>query len=219
LLRRSISSSVGLAAAAIIVLVSSAAAQEPPPRIGPVVIDLQGTVPLFPRDEALAASRAVQVQELPHRGLGVHGGVHVYPLRWKAVTFGVGVDATAARARATDPPLTPTIAGRTTTETFRHIAPEISFNFGTGNGWSYLSGGIGPGIWSVQAEGGPAIDANSERLKTINYGGGARWFMKHHLAFSFDVRLYAINPSTPAQGLPPGPRTTLLFVGAGVSLK
>ena len=34
----------------------------------------------------------------------------------------------------------------------------------------------------------------SARLKTINYGGGARWFAKAHVAFSFDVRFYAINP-------------------------
>ena len=58
-----------------------------------------------------------------------------------------------------------------------------------------------------------------ERLKTIDYGGGARWFAKRHLAFSFDVRFYAINPSTPVNGLPPSPRTRLFVVGAGVSIK
>ena len=62
---------------------------------------------------------------------------------------------------------------------------------------------------------------DAERLKTIDYGGGARWFAKPHLAFSFDVRFYAINPSHfrqpgwPEQVL----RTTLFVVGAGVSIK
>ena len=58
-----------------------------------------------------------------------------------------------------------------------------------------------------------------ERLTTINYGGGARWFIKRHLAFSFDVRFYAIDPTTPLPGRPTGPRTTLLSMGAGISIK
>ena len=56
-------------------------------------------------------------------------------------------------------------------------------------------------------------------MTTINYGGGARWFMKRHLAFSFDVRFYAIDPTTPLPNRPSGPRTTLLSFGAGMSLK
>jgi hypothetical protein len=56
-------------------------------------------------------------------------------------------------------------------------------------------------------------------LKTINYGGGARWFAKKHLAFSFDVRFHAINPGTASGGFPPSPRTTFLVIGAGVSVK
>lgn len=206
---------------AVLCFASLAAAQDPPPKIGPWVLDIQGTVPSFPQDQALADSRAVQLVELPHHGLGLHGGAHVYPLRWKAVTFGVGVDVTAARARNKDPLIGGTVPGRPTTETLTHIAPELSFNFGTGRGWSYVSGGIGPSVWSVVPEGGLTVDANSERLKTINYGGGARWFMKHHMAFSVDVRFYAINPalSSASQGLPPGPRKTLLIIGAGISLK
>ena len=44
--------------------------------------------------------------------------------------------------------------------------------------------------------------------------------MKTHLAFSFDVRLYAINPGTPfVLGALGSPRTTLLVIGAGISIK
>ena len=39
------------------------------------------------------------------------------------------------------------VIGRPVTERFTHLAPELSFNFGTGNGWSYLSGGIGRSTW------------------------------------------------------------------------
>ena len=71
-----------------------------------------------------------------------------------------------------------------------------------------------------RAEGQEGFPAGFEKLKTINDGGGARWFMKTHLAFSFDVRFYAINPGTPFfAGALGSPRTTLLVIGAGVSVR
>jgi hypothetical protein len=210
-----------LTSAALLLAARGASAQDPPPRIGPFVLDIHGVVPRFPDEPQLADSRGVTQGELPRTGLGLHGGAHLYVLKLKAITFGVGVDATRVRARRGVQPLGPGVPGRAVTEDFTHVAPELSFNFGNGNGWSYLSGGIGPGIWSLIPEGSGAIGADVERLQTINYGGGARWFMKRHLAFSFDVRFYAINPSTPdpAVARPASPRTTLLFVGGGISLK
>jgi len=83
----------------------------------------------------------------------------------------------------------------------------------------FISGGIAASTWSVVPDGSIAQPPDQERLKTIDYGGGARWFAKPHLAFSFDVRFYAMDSSTPAPGLPGGPRTRLLVVGAGVSVK
>jgi hypothetical protein len=198
----------------------AAAAQEPPPRIGPFVVDLHGTVPRFPSDnQQLADSRGLQLVELPGSGLGVHAGAHVYLLKWKAVTFGLGADLTMARAHQSAPQLGPDAFGRAVTERFTHFAPQLSFNFGDGDGWSYISGGIGTSTWSVVPDGQREKDPDVEHLKTINYGGGARWFIKRHLAFSFDVRFYAIDPSTPLPDLPNGPRTTLLIMGAGISVK
>ena len=194
-------------------------AQDPPPRIGPFVLDVHGTVPRFPRDQQLADSRALLLRELPGAGLGLHAGAHVYPLRWKAVTFGLGADVTVAQARQAAPPLAPGVFGRAATERLTHIAPQISFNFGDGDGWSYISGGIGTATWSVVPDGSAASPPDTERLETINYGGGARWFIKRHLAFSFDVRFYAIAPSTPYFGRSGGPRKTLVIMGAGISLK
>src|SRR5436309_3377470 len=78
---------------------------------------------------------------------------------------------------------------------------------------------IGPLTWSIVPEGRTPFPSDSERLRTINYGGGARWFAKKHLAFSFDVRFYAIDPGSPYFGLPGSPRATLLIIGAGVSVK
>ena len=79
---------------------------------------------------------------------------------------------------------------------------------------------LGRSTWAVVPQGQEGFAADSEQLKTISYGGGARWFIKTHLAFSFDVRFYAINPGTPfVAGVLGSPRKTLLVIGAGVSVR
>ena len=198
-----------------------ASAQDPPPKIGLFVVDLHATIPRFPRENAdLATSRGLDLRDLPGSGRGLHGAAHLYPLRWKAVTFGLGIDLTFARAHQPARQFGPTDFSRAVTERYMHMAPELSFNFGTGDGWSYLSGGMGPSVWSLRADGVDAEGANTERLTTINYGGGARWFTSRHLAFSFDVRFYAIDPGIGGElGRPGGPRSKLLFIGGGISIK
>ena len=201
-----------------LVAAASARAQEPPPRIPIIVIDVQGSVPRFPPDPILAASRGISETELPGAGLGGQLGAHLYFFKFKAVTFGVGGQAVVTRAKQT-PPDNVQNQIKAVTEKFRSLGAQLSLNFGTGSGWSYLSGGIGRSNWSVVPEGRAPLDVDQEALKTINYGGGARWFAKTHLAFSFDVRLYAINPGTASAGYPASPRTTFMVIGAGLSLK
>jgi hypothetical protein len=199
------------------------ASAQPAPRIGPFVIDLHATVPLFPNNsKPLADSRDIDVTELPGHGLGVDGGAQIYLLRFRAVTFGIGGNLMTGRSHSTPP--TPAAnqarVGRAVTERFTSIAPQISLNFGNGYGWSYLSGGIGRATWFLVPDGATATAADEEKIKTINYGGGARWFKKKHVGFSFDIRFYAINPGTPVGTHPVGsPRTTLLVIGAGVSVR
>lgn len=211
---------VGFVVAGLFGVCSAVEAQEPPPPIPLFVVDLHANVVNFPDAAQLAQSRALSPSELPGFGMGGDAGVHVYPFKWHAITFGVGGQFSLSRAHRT-----PTSAQgqpptrRAVTERFTSLAPQLSFNFGSGNGWSYLSGGIAPAKWSFLAEGSVPLPSDEERLKTINYGGGARWFVKPHLAFSFDVRFYAINPSTPTGPLPSSPRTTLMIISAGVSLK
>ena len=198
-----------------------ARAQDPPPRIGPFVIDLHGTFPSFPEDALLADSRGMSLAELPGPGLGVQIGVHVYLVRWRAMTIGIGGEYAASRATQT--PLESVTVVRPAEERFTSIAPQVSLNFGTGHGWSYISGGLGTSTWSIVPQGQEGYPPDLDRIKTVNYGGGARWFAKPHLAFSFDVRLYAINPGSAGQIgktlLPQTPRTTLMVVGAGISIK
>jgi len=210
-----------ISTALLIFCAAAARAQEPPPKIGPFVVDLHGTVPSFPEAEPLAASRELALAELPGHGFGWQLSAHGYFLRWHAVTFGIGGEVAGGRAHNTPPPPVgdPATALRPVDERFRSIGSQLSFNFGTGNGWSYISGGLGQSTWSVIPAGGTPVPSDLAHLKTINYGGGARWFDKKHVAFSFDVRFYAINPGPPSDVDPGGPRTTLLVIGAGVSVR
>jgi hypothetical protein len=214
--------------ALLVILVLCAApparAQDPPPKIGPFAVDFHATVPKYPTSPLLAASHDVVAAELPGHGLGVQVGAQVYFFRFRAVTFGIGGEYAASRARQTPPesqssdPSSGTTL-RNTEEIFKSAGAALSFNFGTGNGWSYISGGVGKSTWSIIPEGRDAFPSDLAQLKTINYGGGARWFAKKHVAFSFDVRFYAINPGPASVDFPGSPRTTLMVIGAGVSVK
>jgi hypothetical protein len=214
---------------ALVVLVVSlvslsrpALAQDPPPPIPWVVVDLHGSIPRFPSDNPdLALSRDMNIAELPGTGLGAQIGLHLYPLRTRIITVGLGGELAIGRARQT--PLAGAIGTdgrplRSAVERFTSLSPQLSLNFGNGSGWSYLSAGLGQTTWSLATDDLGEYPPNSDKLKTLNYGGGARWFIKPHVAFSFDVRFYAISPGF--EYIFPGtPRTTLLIIGAGISVK
>jgi hypothetical protein len=221
---------VASCAAALVVLCAApeALAQEPPPRIPFLVFDLHVTIPRFPSDDTqLADSRQMQVAELPGAGLGLRAAAQIHLLKVKAVTFGIGAEVATGHASQTPPEgsaATPPL--RPADERFSTFAPQLSFNFGNGNGWSYISGGIGYSRWELTPEGAVPPDvaagvegANSEALKTINYGGGARWFAKKHLAFTVDARFYGIDAGQPVGATPGSPRTTLFVLGVGISVK
>src|SRR5438067_12914629 len=100
---------VAAAAAALILFRPlPARAQEPPPPIGPFVLDVHATVPRFPtEDQQLAASRGLSIAQLPGSGLGVQIGAHVYYLRVKVITFGIGAEVAAGRSRQAGSTLNP----------------------------------------------------------------------------------------------------------------
>jgi hypothetical protein len=92
----------------------------------------------------------------------------------------------------------------------RLIAPELSLNFGTGAGWSYISAGLSLG--QVTTEGtadadGTALSRDSGRTTGFNVGAGARWFVNRHLGVGFDLRLHHLSTAT------------IFAAAAGVSLK
>jgi hypothetical protein len=193
-----------------------AVAQDPPPRIGPYAIDGRATVPLFPGDPFWAASRGLLPTEMPGAGLGWEGGAHLYLFTWKAVTVGIGGQVTLARSHAQPAEET---GLRGVLERFTSWTPQLSLNFGDGDGWSYLSGGLGSAVWSLVPDGASETFADQTRLRTVNYGGGARWFIKPRLAFTLDVRFHQIDPGPSLPGLPGSPRTTFMIIGAGASVK
>ncbi|HXD74293.1 MAG TPA: hypothetical protein VN628_11175 [Vicinamibacterales bacterium] len=210
---------VAIAVAAAVLLVSGAArAQGPPPPLPHFVVDVHGVVPVFPNDaQQLADSRGLSVTELPGAGIGGRVGAHVYLFKIEAVTIGVGGEVMLGASSST--PAEGTTGLVPVDERLTSAGSQLSMNFGSGRGWSYLSGGIGRSKWSLHPAGAAQTGSDTESLPTANYGGGARWFAKKHLAFSFDVRLYEIQPGSAVAGRPGSPRTRLLVVGAGVSFK
>ena len=210
---------VALAGALLIALAPPAGAQAPPPKVGPFVVDVRGLFVKFPDALAVADSRGLDTAQLPGAAFGGGLGLHVYLLKCKQVTFGIGGEVVGLRAHNVPPAGAPTSALPGATEKFLSASPQLSFNFGGSNGWSYISGGIGLSEWSIVPDGAEPQDADTARLKTINYGGGGRWFMKKHLAFSSDVRVYAINPGPPSASFPGSPRSSLTVIGAGISVK
>ncbi len=95
----------------------------------------------------------------------------------------------------------------------RTLASQMSFNFGTEEGWSYLGAGIG--LTEVSARTLDLVEArrDSGRLMTINAGAGARWFLTRRIAVGFDARLYRVAAAETM------PASMLFAISAGVSLR
>ncbi len=217
------------------VTVSGVAAQDPEP-IGRYIIDLRGSTVSLSQNEELAAVRRLRADQLPPRGIAVDLGGHFYFFRWGAVTFGVGASvlSTAAHLAPVEPmpgepaPVVPTpeepgemdpplIEGTIVTSRFTAISPQISFNFGHRNGWSYLSGGLGTSRLNVYPE--QPTTPVQRGARTLNYGGGARWFLTPDVALSLDLRFFAISPIEQLGEQPGSPRMTLLAANIGVSVR
>lgn len=195
---------------------------------GPYVVDLRAGVGALPRAAGLFPD-VPSGTRVAAAGLALDAGGHVYLIRLGPARVGIGASVTRVSGKTSELASTgstssttlPSVHTRITT-----IAPQLSFNFGTSEGWSYLSAGIGSakarattsafvtgsGDTAVTTEGA----ALSTSLRAVNVGGGARWFTHRHLAISFDVRFHVVSD---AGGEIPIPRTTLVVVTGGMSLR
>ena len=215
-----------LVAASLLLYSASLHAQDPAPPplldepIGPFVIDARGTLAKFKQDAAIAALLDVETTDLPTRGLGLVAGAHVYPVRKRNFAFGLGGEILLrARASRTIPPaIEDGPDGPTVVTHMTAVSPQVSLNFGRRNGWSYLSGGLGWANFTTELQDDPFEEAESSS-RAINYGGGARWFAKKHLAFTLDLRFYSIGAQEATTLRPAFAKTRIMVFSAGVGFR
>jgi hypothetical protein len=192
---------------------------EPP---GPYVVDLRGATGGLPQAATFYPAFPAGTH-VPQRGFGFGVGAHLYPLHLGGVRIGVGADFTQVRGTAatpvsaaatatttptpttatttpttattTDPAATTPIVFPDVTTTARFVAPQVSFNFGNRDGWSYLSAGITSASVAVRGSGDATLRQESGTLTGWNVGGGARWFLRDHFGTAFDVRFHHFDGS------------------------
>jgi hypothetical protein len=190
---------VRLVAALVTVLACAgrASAQAPDPP-GPWVFDLRGATSGLPSDTAFFPAVAVDTL-VPSRGFGFETGAHVYLFSLGPARVGAG--AAYVRARGT---------ADTVTANISTIAPQISFNFGSTNGWSYLGAGVGRAwVRTTVAQLTGTAEQESGGLTALNFGGGARWFLTSHVGVGFDVRWHRLQGT---------PTAMLVSASAGFSI-
>jgi hypothetical protein len=206
-----------LSLALFLAAADTAAAQDSEP-IGLFAADVRIALPGYKQDGNVAAALGVETLDLPTRGFGLVFGGHIYPARRGVITLGVGAEVMrSGRSRAPETPAAGAVQPTVHTS-FSAFSPQISFNFGSRQGWSYISGGLGWGRFTTELEATPLPEAEG-RLRTINYGGGARWFLNEHVAVSLDLRFYAINPQEATLLRPAFPRMTIVTFNAGLGFK
>ena len=167
---------------------------------------------------------------LPGRAWGVAGGATVYPVRLGVITLGLGV--AMHRGKSTSNALTSTTGTgsaevtkpttTTVTTQITSLVPQLSINFGHKLGWSYLSAGYGRSkvAGSSEAFGTTLAQTVPEAWHpAINFGGGAKWFMKPHLGAGFDVRFTKLSSRAATAAQPVfGKRTQMVTLSVGISI-
>ena len=164
---------------------------------------------------------------LPGRAWWLTTAVTGYPLRLGIVTLGVGAAFSTAQG-ASDPlevvdgsgdeaPVTPIVRTRVTS-----VIPQLSVNFGHKLGWSYLSAGIGRTKVDSSADAvgtHPEIVVPAVWNQALNFGGGARWFMKRRFGAGFDVRFVKLGSRAESGAVGSARRTQMITFSAGITIQ
>ncbi len=216
-----------LFACAVLAAGATTEAQEqdpvPPPltreRIPTFVVDARVALPSFKQDATVAAALGVDASALPTRGLGLVAGAHVFPFRKGSFALGIGGEILRARASKTMKAATKDAEdGPTLKNRWSHLSPQVSMNFGSRDGWSYVTAGLGRSKLTMELEEDLQLGPETS-VRTLNCGGGARWFTKKHLAFTLDLRFYSISAPVATAGRITTPRMRLMVFSGGVSIR
>ena len=212
--------------AGLILLAAWPASAQDGERLPWFAVDLHGASVGLPTAEGWIPVPVIGDTPLPGRGVGIAGGATVYPLRLGIITFGAGVAISTANGKGESLTIT-TGSGATVvtpiieTAVF-NVLPQLSINFGHKLGWSYLSAGLGSTriTSSMEAVGTtPPVIVPETWNQAINFGGGARWFMKPHLGAGFDVRFVKLGSRGASGSIPSAKRTQMITFSAGISIQ
>ena len=213
-------------AAAFLALPLPTLAQQHQP-IGRFVVDVHGTSAGLPTGPGWTPDVPSDT-ELPSRAIGLDVGGHVYLVRFRRVALGVGATWGLARGRTrpVDVPegtSNPIFRAPEVTTRLATLAPQVSLNFGHSLGWSYLSAGLGRTRVESEAVATTGtiqyVARDSDWTKTLNFGGGARWFINDHLGVGFDLRWHKVSIVPATATRPAASRASLLTAGVGISIK
>lgn len=214
--------------AAVFLAVSPVFAQNAPGPPGPYVVDVRGATVALPEGTPFLPP-VPSTALVPSRGFGVDAGGHVYFATWKQARVGAGASILVARGTAPD-----------VFTTLRVLAPQVSLNFGTANGWSYLSAGIGgahlesrrvtpsaasssttTATTTTTTTATSTVDGTPVRLnvRALNFGGGARWFVSSHMAVGFDIRMHKLAGGATKPSGTATPGAMLVAASAGLSFR
>jgi hypothetical protein len=214
-------------AAVIVVASASTSFAQAKAPIGRFVVDLRGASAGLPTDEGWTPVVPVGTQA-PSRALGLEIGGHVQVLRFGSGALGVGGTWLVAKGTFTPPQTAgtaPSVSGALPTMTTRltSLSPQLSLNFGHALGWSYLSAGLGRTTVESDAQSTSTsivfTPRDSGSVKTLNFGGGARWFINEHLGVGFDLRWYKLSIVPASQTHPGAPRASLVTAAVGIAVK
>ncbi|HUR22227.1 MAG TPA: hypothetical protein VMZ90_15530, partial [Vicinamibacterales bacterium] len=180
------------------------------------VVDLRFGFASLGSDTTTAAGLGVLADDMPSRAKTVVAGAHVYLVRQGGFKLGVGAEAIRGASSNQRLDATGKGTGPIIHRGLEGITGQLSLNFGKGKGWSYITAGGGPMKFDSYLD-----EAKPTRpgATTLNYGGGARWFARGHLAVTVDVRFYLLRPALAAFDAPPRIRKRVTLLSAGVSIK
>lgn len=209
-------------------LASSASAQgrEPLPRFA---FDLHAASVGLPTAEGWIPVPVIGDTPLPGRGFGASGAATVYPFRLGIITFGFGAAIASGKGKGEALTITSgsgASAVTVVTPVFRtqavHVIPQVSINFGHKLGWSYLSAGLGTSRIAASADASPTtsqVILPARWNQALNFGGGARWFMKRRVGAGFDVRFVKLGSRAASGDIPAARRTQMITLSAGITLQ